>query len=269
MAEAVNRSLQRGLQLLELLSEHPEGMELHEICKALELPKSSGHNLLQQLVQSRYVWVSSHGKYRLTLKTFEVGASAVHATEISQVLRQYMQEVFAVCNETMHCGVLSGREVLYIDKIESTQSIRMASHVGIRMPLYATAMGKAFLAAMPGRSGAHTFQRGLPGAPDRAHHYQSGSANGAAAGDPPNRHRRRGPGKRCERQLHWCGHLRPGGEARLRIEHFRAKFSGKRCGDQRLGQAAVTGEGPYRACTQGTINTLTWPIKERGSPQWT
>ena len=45
MAEAVNRSLQRGLQLLELLSEHPEGMELHEICKALELPKSSGHNL--------------------------------------------------------------------------------------------------------------------------------------------------------------------------------------------------------------------------------
>ena len=44
MAEAVNRSLQRGLQLLELLSEHPEGMELHEICKALDLPKSSGHN---------------------------------------------------------------------------------------------------------------------------------------------------------------------------------------------------------------------------------
>lgn len=78
-----------------------EGMELHETCKALELPKSSGHNLLQQLVQSRYVWISSHGKYRLTLKTFEVGASAVHATEISQVLRQYMQEVFAVCNETM------------------------------------------------------------------------------------------------------------------------------------------------------------------------
>ena len=50
--------------------------------------------------------VSSHGKYRLTLKTFELGAFAVHATEISQVLRQYMQEVFAVCNETMHCGCL-------------------------------------------------------------------------------------------------------------------------------------------------------------------
>ena len=59
-----------------------------------------------------------------------------------------MQQAFAECNETMHCGVLSGREVLYIDKIESTQSIRMASHVGIRMPLHATAMGKAFLAEM-------------------------------------------------------------------------------------------------------------------------
>lgn len=148
MAEPANRSLQRGLLLLELLSEHPEGLELHEICKALELPKSSGHNLLAQLVQSGYARISPHGKYRLTLKSFEVGAAAVHATEITQVLRQYMQEVYAACNETMHCGVRSGHEVLYIDKIESTQSIRMASHVGIRMPLYATAMGKAFLASM-------------------------------------------------------------------------------------------------------------------------
>ena len=84
----------------------------------------------------------------MTLKTFEVGAAVVQTTDVTQVLRQYMQQAFADCNETMHYGVLSGKEVLYIDKIESTQSIRMASHVGIRMPLYATAMGKAFLAEM-------------------------------------------------------------------------------------------------------------------------
>ena len=148
MTEAANRTLQRGLTILELLSERPEGLELHEIAKELALPKSSAHNLMQTLLATRYVRLTPASRYQLTLKTFEVGAAVVQNTDVTQVLRQYMQQAFADCNETMHCGVLSGKEVLYIDKIESTQSIRMASHVGIRMPLYATAMGKAFLAEM-------------------------------------------------------------------------------------------------------------------------
>lgn len=148
MTEAANRTLQRGLTILELLSERPDGLELHEIAKELSLPKSSAHNLMQTLLTLRYVRLTPASRYQLTLKTFEVGAAVVQTTDVTQVLRQYMQQAFADCNETMHCGVLSGKEVLYIDKIESTQSIRMASHVGIRMPLYATAMGKAFLAEM-------------------------------------------------------------------------------------------------------------------------
>lgn len=147
MIETVNRTLQRGLAILELLSEHPDGLELHEVAQELALPKSSAHNLMQTLLAARYVRLLG-AKYQLTFKTFEVGAAVVKTTDVTQVLRQYMQQAFADCNETMHCGVRSGRDVLYIDKIESTQSIRMTSHVGSRMPLYATAMGKAFLAEM-------------------------------------------------------------------------------------------------------------------------
>lgn len=147
MAES-NRTLLRGLNMLELLSEHPDGLELHEIAAALELPKSSAHNLVQTLLNAKYVRLTPASRYQLTLKCFEVGSATVQAMDASQILRQYMHKAFAECNETMHCGVLSGERVLYIDKIESTRSIRMASHVGITMPLHATAMGKAFLAAM-------------------------------------------------------------------------------------------------------------------------
>ena len=147
MAES-NRTLLRGLNMLELLSEHPDGLELHEIASALELPKSSAHNLVQTLLAAKYVRLTPASRYQLTLKCFEVGSATVQAMDATQILRQYMHKAFAECNETMHCGVLSGERVLYIDKIESTRSIRMASHVGITMPLHATAMGKAFLAAM-------------------------------------------------------------------------------------------------------------------------
>ena len=84
-------------------------------------------------------------KYQLTFKTFEVGAAVVKTTDVTQVLRQYMQQAFAECNETMHCGVRVDRDVLYIDKIESTQSIRMSSYVGAHAPLHCTSLGKAIL----------------------------------------------------------------------------------------------------------------------------
>lgn len=144
----LNRTLQRGLAILELLSEHPQGLELHGIADALTLPKSTAHNLVQTLLQLHYVTCSDGGRYALSTKTFEVGAAAVQATDVSALLREHMLRTVAECNETMHCGVRSGLDVLYIDKVESTQSVRMSSHVGIRQPLYATAMGKAFLAAM-------------------------------------------------------------------------------------------------------------------------
>ena len=149
MPESCNRTLQRGLQILELLSSVKRGMELHEIAKQMELPKSTAHNLVHTLVDCGYIMSDSHGRFQLTPKTYEIGAAGMQDMDIGHALRRCMRHAFNECNETMHLGVLSGPDVVYIDKIESTQSIRMTSRIGSRLPLYATAMGKAFLAAMP------------------------------------------------------------------------------------------------------------------------
>ena len=149
MPETLNRTLSRGLEMLELLSEHPDGMELHQIAKAMQMPKSSAFNLLHTLLQYKYLRrIDNSPRYQLGLRLFEVGSAAVNHVDLTGVIRQYMADISRACNETMHCGILSGAEVVYIDKMESTQSIRMSSHVGVRMPLHATAMGKAFLACL-------------------------------------------------------------------------------------------------------------------------
>ena len=149
MPETLNRTLSRGLEMLELLSEHPDGMELHQIAKAMQMPKSSAFNLLHTLLSYKYVRKPDNSpRYQLGLRLFEVGSAAVNHVDVTSVIRQYMADISRSCNETMHCGILSGLDVLYIDKMESTQSIRMSSHVGVRMPLHATAMGKAFLACL-------------------------------------------------------------------------------------------------------------------------
>lgn len=147
MPETLNRTLSRGLEILELISEHPDGLELHQIAKTMQMPKSSAFNLLHTLMQYKYLRKPDNSpRYQLSLRMFEVGSAAVNHVDVTGVLRQYMADISRACNETMHCGIMNGLDVLYIDKMESTQSIRMSSHVGVRMPLHATAMGKAFLA---------------------------------------------------------------------------------------------------------------------------
>ena len=48
--------------------------------------------------------------------------------------------------ETIHLGILDGGEVIYLDKVESTATIRMYSQVGKRVPAHSTSLGKAIMA---------------------------------------------------------------------------------------------------------------------------
>lgn len=149
MSDTINRTLSRGLLMLELLGEHPDGLALNQLARLLDLPKSTAFNLVRTLLARKYVrYQPETARYQMGLRMFEVGSAAVNNLDISGVIRQCMSEVNREVNETVHCGLLSGREILYIDKQESTRSIRMASHVGLSMPLYCTAMGKAVLSQM-------------------------------------------------------------------------------------------------------------------------
>lgn len=146
MAEIPNRTLQRGLEMLELLGENPAGLPLSELTQRLELPRSSAFNLAQSLVKLGYAFQEPEsGKYRLGLKMFETGASAVQQMDVMELIRSCMAEIHERINETMHVGVRSGTETVYIDKRDSTQSIRMSSFVGAHAPLHCTSLGKAIL----------------------------------------------------------------------------------------------------------------------------
>ena len=150
MAELPNRTLGRGLAMLELLSQRPDGLKLYEIADALGLARSTAFNLARTLVELDSAWFDAQtNRYTLGLKMFEVGSASLHRLDIVAVIRNCMTEIYRQINETMHLGVRAEKDILYIDKIESTRSIRMISYMGSRAPLYCTALGKAILADLP------------------------------------------------------------------------------------------------------------------------
>lgn len=142
------QSVDRALGILESLSMHPKGLGVGEISERTQLHKSTVHRLLATLVDKGYVKQNRDNNYQLTLKLFELGNKVVEELDVIEVAKPYLEEILEVINEVVHLVVLEGNAIVYVDKVEPDKTIRMHSRIGIRRPLYCTAVGKAILATM-------------------------------------------------------------------------------------------------------------------------
>ncbi|MDI6618758.1 MAG: IclR family transcriptional regulator [Clostridiales bacterium] len=146
MAVQNHRSLERALDITELISANKKGLGLSEICTKLNLPKSSVFSLVHTLTVRNYLNIDKYtGKYRLGLKIFEVGSKFLENLDFYDEAKKIIQKMSNKCSETVHLAVLDKMDVVYIYKVDSTQAIRMSSSIGMHMPAHATAIGKALL----------------------------------------------------------------------------------------------------------------------------
>lgn len=141
------QSVDRALSILEVLSDYEDGMGITEISTKIDLHKSTVHRLLVTLIHKGYVEQNSNtNKYRLTLKLFELGNKAIEKMDIASAAKPYLQQLMEDTNEVVHLVVREGTEIVYIDKVESENKIRMHSRIGTRSPMYCTSVGKAIMA---------------------------------------------------------------------------------------------------------------------------
>jgi DNA-binding IclR family transcriptional regulator len=89
---------------------------------------------------------SVNGRYRLGLKLFELGTKAVSQLDLRERARPFLERLVLETSETVHLCILDDSEVVYLDKVEPTRSVRMATSVGRRNPAHCTAVGKAMMA---------------------------------------------------------------------------------------------------------------------------
>ncbi|MCG0278168.1 MAG: IclR family transcriptional regulator [Thermanaeromonas sp.] len=158
------RSVAKALKIIDVLAEARGELALHEIAEKLGLAKSTAHGLLATLKSFGYVEQSPFtGKYKLGVRLFEIGNIVAHSWDVRAVAAPYIQKLVDELGETVHLVVLDKGEVLYIDKRESHQSIRIVSQVGMRLPAHCTGVGKVLLAHLPPSEVKRIItQKGLP-----------------------------------------------------------------------------------------------------------
>ena len=162
MTQEQHRATARVLDIFEALSASKQGLTLTELSQALDAPKSSLFPIVHTMEERHYLQQhQGTGRYTMGPGVLTLGA-AFAADEGRASIVQVMKVVVETCQETCQLGILDQGNVLYIEKQDSTQAIRMISWVGNRLPANATAIGKALLSGLTDSQVRVLYQNGLP-----------------------------------------------------------------------------------------------------------
>lgn len=142
-------SVVRALQILEAFSFDKSNYTNAELSKKFGLNRSSVTRLLYSLEKAGFIKRNLEtGAYQLTHKTHQVGRVYIKQVDYHTISMPILRELTARCQETSHLGILDDMQVLYLDWVESNQTVSLASWTGKTLPAYCTGVGKNFLAHM-------------------------------------------------------------------------------------------------------------------------
>jgi IclR family acetate operon transcriptional repressor len=149
-SQTTEGAVSRAFAVLELLALEKEPVRLSAVASRLGMQKSTVHRILTTLSGLGYVQQEPQtGCYRATLRLWELGSGLVAHHPVKRAAAVFLQQLHQSTRETVSLTVLTGDDVLYLDKIVSPRPIRFTSRVGSRAPAPVTAGGKAMLAYEP------------------------------------------------------------------------------------------------------------------------
>ncbi|MDJ0318231.1 IclR family transcriptional regulator [Arthrobacter antibioticus] len=146
-------SLRKALLILSVVAEQPsdpEGLALSDLAEITELNKSTVLRLTAPLIDEHLIERDRvTGKFRLGFGSLRLGQSYLDSLDLRSAANEELRALMRKTANTVHLVVLSGHDVVYLDKVEDEATVRMASRVGATMPAYCTAVGKAIMAYSP------------------------------------------------------------------------------------------------------------------------
>ncbi len=164
-SETPDSSALRALAVLEYVVKADGPVSLDDATQGCRLPKPTVYRILGLLQRNGFLQREPASKRysvgaRLSSFALDVLQSSTLRMKRRQILRNLVAEIGETCNFTM----LDGSEVLYLDRVETTASVRLHLEAGARLPLHCTASGKLFLSQLPAAEvhellGSEPFQR--------------------------------------------------------------------------------------------------------------
>lgn len=143
----MSQSVRRALDLLAQLAYGPATLD--DLSREAPVHKTTVMRLLHSLSEKGFVVRDSQQRYTLGPRFFELSSLALEQRDIRAVARPHLRKLADLTGHTVHLAAFEGPEVVYLDKLDSRQPVRMYSRIGLTAALHAAAVAKVLLADLP------------------------------------------------------------------------------------------------------------------------
>lgn len=141
-------TLGKAMSVVDIVASAPHPPRFTDILRACDQPRGTLHRQLHNLVEEGILNQRGDASYELGYRLLKFASKAWAGNEFRNISEPHLQRLHSLTGETVHLGVLRGNQVIYIDKVEGTQSVRMFSQIGNAGPVYCTGVGKAAMSAL-------------------------------------------------------------------------------------------------------------------------
>ncbi|WP_426322451.1 IclR family transcriptional regulator [Microbacterium sp. E-13] len=138
--------LHRHLRVLESFDAWHPFLTLSEIADAAAIPRSSAHRLIAELEHEGLLERLPDRTYRLGVRLWEFASRTPGAVGLREIARPWLGAVHERVRQHTQLGVLSGHDVLFIDRMSTRDAVVNATLIGGRIPLHASSSGLVLLA---------------------------------------------------------------------------------------------------------------------------
>lgn len=146
----INSAL-RTLDLLKAFAQKPNRFSLAELSQVTSIEKNQLYRSVKTLEVAGFLELGADGRYRLTelLHLLSSHAATPRTRSLSLIAAEHMDQLASQTEESVNLFVLHGDFAVCVDRRDSTHMVRLASVLGVTVPLHAGAVPKAMLAFLP------------------------------------------------------------------------------------------------------------------------
>ncbi|ATU95768.1 IclR family transcriptional regulator [Phyllobacterium zundukense] len=141
-------TLGKAIAVLDIIAASPQPLRFTDVLRLTDQPRGTLHRQISNLIEEGLLTVNRDHSYGLGLRLLQFASKAWASNQFRSIAEPHIRKLHEATGETVHLGVLRGTEVIYVDKIESRQNIRMVSQIGNTAPAWCTGVGKAALSAL-------------------------------------------------------------------------------------------------------------------------
>jgi DNA-binding IclR family transcriptional regulator len=141
--------LEKAFRILGAFDEKHSHLNLSEISRRSQVPLTTTHRIVSQLMASGALERVSAGGYRVGLRLWEIASLAPRSVDLQRIALPFMQDLYETIHYPVHLAIREGNEVVFVARLVDQTLTNARPRVGGRYAIHATAVGHVLLAFAP------------------------------------------------------------------------------------------------------------------------